>query len=264
MTAFNSKDYQAALNAWEPVIYEYQKNDREAECPLYGIAGQAALELEQYEKGREYLGLALFYNTATAEDIISMSDEYRRIDNLSKEMEANEAFCERFPDDVNSGMMKSRLFNNYVESENWEPAERLWPELPEDSKAGVDYMKKYLEVNRRLANDSVSDEYAGRILALEPDNIPALEYKAKKYYTLAEDRYQYEMEAYEQNKTHKQYARLIKGFEIVTQDFKTSLTYFGKLYELKPGPEYAAYLSNIYSRLDDKEKSEYYKKLMDR
>jgi hypothetical protein len=90
----------------------------------------------------------------------------------------------------------------------------------------------------------------------------ALEWLAEKYYWLAENSYKAEMEAYEKNRTNKQYNQLLKAFETVSANFKTSLTYFKKLYDLDPSGEYATFLSNIYARLDDKEKAEYYKRLI--
>lgn len=68
---------------------------------------------------------------------------------------------------------------------------------------------------------------------------------AHKYYWKAENRYQAEMKAYNENKTRKQYAELLKAFKIVTNDFKQSLEYYTKLYNLYPKPEYAKYLGNI-------------------
>jgi tetratricopeptide (TPR) repeat protein len=56
----------------------------------------------------------------------------------------------------------------------------------------------------------------------------------------------------------KQYARLLKAFKIVTLDFKQSLDYYMRLYNLYPKPEYAKYLGNIYARLSDEKNAKYY------
>jgi hypothetical protein len=69
------------------------------------------------------------------------------------------------------------------------------------------------------------------------------------------------MKAYEENKTRKQYARLLKAFKIVTVDFKLSLDYYTRLYKLYPRPEYAKYLGNIYARLSDEKNAKYYHNL---
>jgi tetratricopeptide (TPR) repeat protein len=258
MIAFKKGDYEAALEIWEPLIVEYRNSDREAECPLYGKTGRAALQLGLSEKGQEYIQQAIYYKSATPEDVAMIAEEYRRIDNLSREIEALETFNERFPGDERINDINARLFETYIRSENWEPAIDLWPELPEETRSSAGFMEGYFTANMKTGNDIICEEYAGKILEVDKDNITALEYKAKKYYDLAENLYQSEMKAYENNKTNKQYAQLLKAFETVTKDFKTSLNYFLKLYELEPSPDYAKYLANIYARLDDKKKSEYY------
>jgi aminoglycoside/choline kinase family phosphotransferase len=81
---------------------------------------------------------------------------------------------------------------------------------------------------------------------------------AKKYFWRAENRYQSEMEAYEKNRTHRQYAQLLRAFEVLNADFHKSLNYFLRLYEKDPKPEYARFIGNIYLRFDDKSKARYY------
>jgi len=85
-----------------------------------------------------------------------------------------------------------------------------------------------------------------------------LDWTAKKYFWKAENRYQDELKAYEKNKTNKQYNKLLKALDIVSADFKTSLDYFKKFYTIDPNPGTAKYLGNIYNRLDDKKKADYY------
>jgi hypothetical protein len=81
---------------------------------------------------------------------------------------------------------------------------------------------------------------------------------AKKYYNIAENRYQAEMKAYENNKTRKQYALLLEALDEITEEFKISLGYFETLYRLNPRPVYANYMGNIYVRFNDQEKADYY------
>ena len=69
------------------------------------------------------------------------------------------------------------------------------------------------------------------------------------------------MKAYDNHKTNKQYRILLKALDVVTADFKKSLTYFKKLYSIEPTAENANYLSHIYGRLSDKKKEVYYKGL---
>jgi hypothetical protein len=66
------------------------------------------------------------------------------------------------------------------------------------------------------------------------------------------------MKAYEENKTRRQYDILVKAFKTVTVDFKRSLEYYTRLYNLYPKPEYARFLGNIYARLSDEKNAKYY------
>jgi tetratricopeptide (TPR) repeat protein len=259
MVAFMNEDYAAALETWEPVIQDYEKRERAAEFQFYGKAGQAALNLGDYDKGTGYIEKAIYHKTAEPEDIAALAEAYREIDNLSREIETLELFMERYAESGQAGKIEERLFQTYVESENWLPATELWPQLSESSRGRTEMLAGYFIANRELGNTEVCDELAPQILTVFPENIPALEYQAKKFYNKAEERYQAEMKAYEENQTHKQYARLLKAFETVTEDFQKSLGYFRQLYEIDPGPDYAKYLANIYARLDDKERSEYYR-----
>jgi len=69
------------------------------------------------------------------------------------------------------------------------------------------------------------------------------------------------MKDYDDHKTNKQYNILLNALDIVTADFKKSLSYFKKIYALEPSKENANYLSHIYGRLSDEKKETYYKKL---
>ena len=68
------------------------------------------------------------------------------------------------------------------------------------------------------------------------------------------------MKAYKAKRTNSQYSRLLKALEQVYPDFRKSRDYYLKLYKIDPKKEYANYLGNIFTRLDDKEKAEYYYK----
>jgi hypothetical protein len=116
-----------------------------------------------------------------------------------------------------------------------------------------------LIINQGLKNDDVCDELSSLLLKNYPDNIVALEWKAKKYFYKAEIKYQKEMDIYEKHKTRKQYAKLLKAIDVVNDNFTISLKYFKKLYKIKPDSSYAKYLGNISARFNDKEKAAYYR-----
>jgi len=121
----------------------------------------------------------------------------------------------------------------------------------------------FFDMNKKLENEEVVDSVSSELLEINPDHTGALEWEAMKYYWKAENRYQREMEKYNNNKTRSQYRILLDELDKVTADFKVALSYFEKLWEQNPGEKYAPYMANIYARFNDKEKADYYRKFVE-
>lgn len=257
--AYEQKQYETALEKYEEAIL-LRKNKDSENGALYNGAGQAAYALNNKEKAIQYLEIARMTRFADARTFYYLSKIYREIDNLSKEITALQTYVEKFPGGKEFREMQNRLFETLVESQNYDQALALWSEIDDESKKGETMLTGFLILNGALKNESVSDATAREILLINKDNIPALEWLAKKYFWLAENRYIAEMKAYENNKTRKQYAQLLAAFEILNRDFRTSLDNFLRLYELSPSSEYAQFIGNIYIRFDDKQKADYYLK----
>ena len=145
-----------------------------------------------------------------------------------------------------------------MESENWKKALNLWPEIKDQAQQDAKLLAGYLIVNKNLENGKLADKLARQIIKLDPDNITALEYNAKKYFWKAENLYVSQMKAYKNNRTTSQYNKLLKAWKKVWPDFRKSRDYFRKLYQLAPKPEYAKFLGNIYKRMDKKQKANYW------
>jgi tetratricopeptide (TPR) repeat protein len=219
------------------------------------------MKLDQTEKALDYLKKATYTPFADADTYAAMARIYRNIDNLSLEIEALEAYVKKYPDGAEILQMKMRLFQTYVESENWQLAFDLWPEIEPQAKMEINYLEDYYKVNEALENEALAEQLAGQLLDMNDENVTGLEFMAKKYYNIAENRYQEEMIAYEKNKTRKQYAILLENLDEVKKDFQTALGYFETLYLINPRPVYANYMANIYVRFNDEENAEYYKRL---
>ncbi len=258
--AFASDNFQSALSAYDESIAAYENRGKQKECPVYCKAGQAALSLGQTDKALDYFDKARYTASENAETYIGLATCYRKIDNLSKEMDALQTYLEKYPEGKEKQKVSDRLFAIYTESENWEKAVALWPSVKAHADANRRLLEDYLIVNEALDKTKSCDSTANVLLRFDNRNKIALAWKGKKYYQLAENRYQKEMKAYETHKTRKQYAHLLKAFKKVTADFKLSLKYFKSLYRLDPKPINARYLANIYKRLDDKAKAQYYRK----
>lgn len=255
---YQTGNYENALQQFEEVITDYEKKNQQKECPVYGDAAYAAMQLGETDKAISYFKKDQRSNFASADTYYQLSELYREIDNLSKELDELEAYVNKFPEGKEMEKVKRRLFEVYVESENWEQANTLWETLSEDDQEKIVLLEGYFTTNKALDNDSVCNLIATNLLGKDENNLVGLDWMAKKYFWQAEYLYQDELKAYEKNKTNKQYKKLLKALDVVSSDFKTSLNYFEKIYAQDPKPATAKYIGNIYNRLDNKKKAEYY------
>ncbi|HAN18017.1 MAG: hypothetical protein A2X13_10095 [Bacteroidetes bacterium GWC2_33_15] len=256
--AYKAGNYETALTISEQEIESRENKGKKAIGPVYVSAGKSALALGQNDKARNYLETAREIKFSSPEMYESLAKVYKNIDNLSKEITALEAYRKFYPQGEKTGNINIRLFETYVESENWDLAVKLWPEIESQAQSNVNLLAGYLIVNKNLENSAVCDKLAQQILKLDASNVTALEWYAEKYYWKAENLYLSEMKAYKAKRTQSQYNKLLKALEVVYPDFRKSRDYYLKLYKIKPKADYAKYLGNIYTRLDDKEKADYY------
>jgi len=257
-SAYGTGNYTSSLEFSEQIINEREQKGKMAEGQVYAIAGKSSWELEQYNKSLTYLEKARQLGYSDEMMYVCLAGNYRRIDNLSKEITALETCLKDYPEGQQAAAMRARLFISCEESENYELADVLWPLLGTKHKEEAGILEVYLNISQARENEALSDSLAGLILEKEANNETALRWFAEKYYYKAENRYQEEMEAYEKKRTNSQYNKLLEAFKTVTSDFKASLDYFKKLYQLNPDPQYATFLGNIYTRLDDEKTAKYY------
>jgi tetratricopeptide (TPR) repeat protein len=256
--AFAEQNYELALAKYEEIINVNRTNQVETDAKIFENAGISAYYVGNVDKTNEFLDRVRHREDLDPKSYVALAWANRQIDNLSREITALEAYVEKFPDGDNIEEMKTRLFETYVESMNWEPAYKLWDKLDEDIKNNEAHLNAYFKVISALEMDDRLDEIAENLFSLNPLNEDALYHLGKKYFWKAENRYQKETKAYEQNRTHRQYAALLKGFEVLNADFRKSLDYFLKLYEVEPKAEYARYIGNIYMRFNDEGKANFY------
>ena len=256
--AFEQENYTETLQALEQVIESKESRGRNAKGTVYFKAGISALELEQIDKARIYLESAEQNEYASPELYASLAKVYKIIDNLSKEINVLEDYQNKYPDGEKIHEISVRLLETYVESENWNLAVDLWPQIEEQAQSDADLLAGYLIVNKNLENYKTCDKLALQIFELDDENIIALEWYAEKFFQEAENLYVSEMKAYKNNRTTSQYKRLLKALDKVYPTFRKSRDYFLKLYRIDPKPKYAKYLGNIYTRLGEEQKANYY------
>ena len=260
--AADSGNYKQAIINWQNYLNEASVNATEVNPQVYAKIGKAYYSLENYNKSESSFDQARDKNYADAEMYILMSKNYRRIDNLSKEITVLEYYRDHLSPKGDSVFMRNRLFETYVKSDNWTLAEDTWSSLDLSTQENENYLQKYFTVEKELNKDDQCDQISADLLKINKQNVIALDWLAKKYYNRAENRYQNAMAVYNKKKNNKTYKILLKELDMVTSDFKKSLKYFDVLWEMEDGKKYANYLANIYARFDDKKKSQYYKKFL--
>ena len=257
-SAYKEGNYEKALQAYDQVIKKYKKQGEMAEAAVFYKAGMAAWKLDQPEKALKYLERAEYLEYPSPKLYLTLAEISDSIDNLSKKLDALENYHNKYPGGKRIDSINLRLFETYVESENWKNAVNLWPEIKEQAQSDVNLLTGYLTVNKNLENQKVADRMAEKILEIEPNNKKALEWLGKKYFWKAEDTYVKEMSAYKNNRTTSQYNRLLDKLDEVYPTFEKARDYFLKLYKLEPKPKYAEFLGKIYKRLQEEDKAQYY------
>lgn len=260
--AQNSLDqgnYQQSIENFNKYLDEQELKGEDPNPKVYSDMAEAYFKLKKISEAERYYDWAMTKNAVSESLNVEMSRYYKDIDNLSKEITALEYYRDQFPLGKDSTQMRNQMFEAYMESQNWEPALNTWSKLDEETKNTGKYIQYYFDLNKALGNTEECDKLAQKLLEFSEKNSQALEWMAKKYYNLGEDRYQSAMNAYNKKKTTKNYKILLKELDLATLDFKKSLKYFNQLWEMEDGKKYAIYLANIYARFDDKKKSQYFK-----
>ncbi len=259
-TALEAGDKVQALTHYDALIAAYEEDGERAPGKVYQQAGLLAYALDDKIKSIDYLEQARHTRAANAETYETLAKAYREIDNLSREITMLEHYVDNYPGTEAYQAMQYRLFETLWESRNYEQALALWKQLEGEPPEDEGMMTVYLQVLQSLNMDQKATETAEELLKINKDNKEALDWLAKKHFRQAEALYNREMQAYEDNRTHRQYAQLLDALEIVNTDLRIALDYFKRLYGQKPSSEYASYLANIYARFQDEEKARYYQK----
>ncbi len=261
-SAYQEGRYEEALELYDQLIDAHDDRGKEVEGYVYNRAGLLAYKFEQTNKAIEYLEEARRKSSDNAESLIALAKSYRKIDNLTLEIRSLKAYVNQYSGDSLYYDMQKRYFETLVESHNYERAYELWQDLQGDPYNDEVMMENYLLLNKATDNDKKATEAAENLLRINKKNKLALDWLARKYYYQAIERYNYEMQAYEKNRTHRQYAQLREAWPVIHDDLRTAKNYFKELYSMYPSSEYARFLSNIFERFNNDSKARYYRQRM--
>ncbi len=257
--AIEAKEYTKALGILESLINSYEADGKADTTTVYELAGKAALGLADTAKAERYFKLAVYHQTASAMVYDFLATYYHETGNLSKEVMALEGLEQLYPESAQAKKALPVLFERYVETAQWDEAATTWHKIETGEKSGLHI--QWMTVALQRKDTTAADETAAAILSENPAHYDARMWQAKRYYEKGESRYQQEIAAYEKNKTNAQYAKLLKGLEVSTADFKEALKRFESLFEFSPDPRTALYIANIYARFGDEKNTSKYRKL---
>ena len=255
-------DFGTATDNWKLYLDKELAKGNPISAEDFAHAAKTAYKASKTDLALNWFGQAQHANYSDPEMYRDIAAIYKKEDNLSKELEALEFLHEKFPDTTDSTGVNSRLFEIYSSISSDEKADAMWPTVAPGNRKQMQFLNDYFAVEKHLDHDSTCDSVAGAILDIDANNVDVLEWLAVGYYHKAEDRYQREMKKYEKNRTHMQHFRLVQQLNIVTDDFKKSLSYFKTLWKIKQDARYATYMTNIYTRFEDPEKANYYRKFV--
>ena len=250
-----SGNFAAALENWKQY---FSTTDNEAVLgEEFAKAAVQAFKANNQELAISWFDQARYKSFSNDEMYETLAEIYRQQNNLSKELSALEFYTEN----INNQSLKvnNRLFLIYSEIGLNEKALESWNKLNTKLQSEENNLLQYFLWNKKLKNNSVCDSVSLVLLGKNKEQIDALEWNAKKYYWDGQNRYNREIETYNNNKTTGQYKRLLKELDLVTTDFKKALPYLQTLWKINPGEEYAGYLANIYARFGDEKKANFYK-----
>ena len=255
---YTTGNYIDALDLYEQIIELKKDRNLEVSGETWYRAGIAAWENELLNKAIGYLVNAGRKDYYSEEGYYILATAYREIDNLSLEITNLENYIEKYPDGSKADEMRIRLFDAYLESNNHEGALELWKYLENMAPGNPDILENWFILNSRLGREDKLKDIALKLYNADNKNVTAIEYLGDHYFWIAENRYQKEMKAYEENHTRRQYRQLLSALDTINEQFRLSRDYFEKLMDIDPQPVYAEYLRNIYKRFGNEEKADYY------
>jgi hypothetical protein len=260
LAASSSGDFDTAVQSWATYFDSQNQKNLPVEVSDFvraasdaQNAGNEQFTLVWYEQARQS-----GYNGADMH--VAFMHIFRKQNNLSRELTALKALDESFPETAARHRVNSRLFGIYMEIDR-EKAFEQWKNVPVEERTTEPFLSNYFILCKQFDQKEIADSVAAELLKLNDRYIPALEWMAEKLYWQAETQYQSEMEKYNRNRTHVQYTFLINQLKSISEDFRSSRDYFERLWALEKSPRYAAFLANIYSRLDNPDRANHFKRI---
>ncbi|PTN09818.1 hypothetical protein C8N47_103112 [Mangrovibacterium marinum] len=255
-------NYLAAAESWNAYFDEQTAKGNEVAAENYAQAANVALEADRKDLAESWIGLAAAGGYSAPELQLELAKIYRGQNEIPNELTALETFKEKYAAAPEISQVNGRLFELYAMMKNDEQAKAIWPDLSDEQRHEKEYLVEYFKMVSKGDDAALTEAIAQDLVKADPENVKALEWLGETLYRRAEDSYQAEMKAYQKKHTHLQYLHLTQELKVINGNFQKSLDCFTKLWEMEQKASYATYLTNIYTRFDNKEKANYYRQFI--
>ncbi|MCU4158235.1 hypothetical protein J1N10_19840 [Carboxylicivirga sp. A043] len=259
--AFEQADYNKAYTMYTEYINLAKANGVEVSDDMYQKQAQTCAQLDKVDEA------SAIYNQLLKDDAnISLIAEYAQMLQSNAKVDEEIALwtdnAERISDSKLTKLKTERLVFLHSSNENFENVVEAYAAKGDavvSKEAQLEYIKALEATKKGLA----ASKACNALLKENPDYTEALEWKAKYYFNKAENRYKYEMDKYNKNKTAAAYAYLRRDLKKVSADFRIARDTFLKLRKQDPSNKtYIKYLKNTYIRLDQNDKAAQLDKLL--
>lgn len=259
--AAETGDYVIATEQWKNYFSQLPPEES-PEAEVYARAAQTAHQAADAAQALQWFEMARQKGYNNPQMHLTLAEIYRNRGDAAMELSALEAFKSDAAED--DPEVNIRLFDIYYRNNQHEKALAAWNDVPGTEKSSAENLERYYTLNKKVGNEATADSASLALLEVDPGNVDALTRHAQKNYEKGEARYQREMKNYQAKPTSGNYQTLLRGLKAASVDFRKSLQYFEKLWEVNPDDrnQYATYMSNIHVRFNDKEKADYYKKFI--
>ncbi len=254
-------NYASAVSEWNTYFAFQQQKGLTVDGTSYAHAAQTALKAGDGAQAESWYSLAEYAGYSDEKMLLAQAGFAQSKNALPQEQEYLMKYVKAYPEGAEVSAANARLFELYVQTGQNEKALVQWNALTKADQNQEQHLEDYFNLLLKTGQTADLEQVANKLVAINPQQVKSLEWLAEYHYRKAEESYQFEMDAYKKKHTHLQYLKLTQQLKVINTDFQQSLEYFNRLWEIDNKSTYASYMSNIYARFENKEKSAYYRQL---
>jgi len=258
---YYQKDYVNAFDKYSSVIESYVSKKESVPPELYVSAGKCLYYSDSKAAALPFFKLAEDAGYYDEQILLLQIKYYADADDRSKELDRLEKYSALYPDGNEINFVNYRLYLRYCETKEYRKAHLRYQSLSDEYRDDISIIEKQHLVCTKLGRKDEADSIARQLYNLNPNNLIGLNYVAYDAYITTENEYAAAVKAYEDKKTNAAYKTMQQKTAQLAPRYKTAKDLYVKLYNLYKRPQDAAILSQICTRLNEKQNAAYYDNL---